>query len=248
MDLLTSIENKRKNMTLAEQKVADYLLKNYSHIESTTITRIAQQSNVSTSAVLRFCKTLGYQGYKDFRFAMANYLRSQSKSTGGDVYADFFKNYQQLLPKMAGLPREQLNKLINALSNNRTNFIFGVYRSAIPAQALAYSLCDLNHLSIFSSDNVETSHYAGVINSEDTVVLFSITGSKYNFNSLLASLKGCIPKNSFLITLNPNSELSKYCSETIVLPGLMNTQQSVIDLESIPTLFVESLINYMHGH
>ncbi|MFR0613571.1 MurR/RpiR family transcriptional regulator [Lactobacillus porci] len=246
MDLLTSIENKRNSMAVSEQKVADYLLENYSHIESTTITRIAHSANVSTSAVLRFCKTMGYQGYKDFRFAMADYLHSQTKNTGGDVYADFFENYQQLLPKLADLPRDQIKRLIAALTNERPNFIFGVYRSAIPAQDLAYSLCDLNHLSIYSSSTVETSHYAGVINPEDTIVFFSITGSKYNFASLLAGFNDSIPKNSFLITLNPNADLSKCCSETIVLPGLINTQQSVIDLESIPTLFVESLINYMH--
>lgn len=246
MDLLTSIKNKRDSMAVSEQKVADYLLENYGHIESTTITRLAESAHVSTSAVLRFCKTMGYQGYKDFRFAMADFLHSQSKNTNADTYADFLKNYQQLLPKLADLPREQINKLITALSNERPNFIFGIYRSAIPAQDLTYSLCDLNHLSVYSSNSVEASHYAGAINPEDTLVFFSILGNTSNFTSLIAGLNNSFPKNSFLITLNPDAALSKYCSETIVLPGLTNTQQSIIDLESIPMLFVEALVNCMN--
>jgi len=56
-----------------------------------------------------------------------------------------------------------------------------------------------------------------------------------------------MPKNSFLITMNPKAELAADFPHTIVLPERTFSSKSVVDTQSIPMVFVELLLNLIYG-
>ncbi len=54
----------RKNQ---EQKVMDFLLSHRDSVLDLSVSQIAKGADVSSSTVVRFCKSLGYEGLKDFK-------------------------------------------------------------------------------------------------------------------------------------------------------------------------------------
>lgn len=247
MNLIDSIEQHRKTFSKSELKVCEYILKYPEHIETYTITKVALEANASTSAVLRFCQTLGFQGYKDFRFEIINYLRNnRQENPSGNEMDDFLNDYSNNVNQLHELDHQKLEQLMNALTNGKVNYVSGIYYSALPAKELALGLNDLNQVSLFTEDYMDAAHLTRSLSADATFVWFSIDGNKKNFSYFMADMVNEMPKNSFLITLNPKAELSEIFSNTIVLPGRTFSNRSVIDTQAIPMLFVEMLLNLIH--
>ena len=60
------------SLTAAEKRCADYVLAHQQEAQFLSITELAEVSNVAEATVSRFCRRLGYRGYKSFKLALAN--------------------------------------------------------------------------------------------------------------------------------------------------------------------------------
>lgn len=69
-DVLVRLKDNKTEMNPAEKNVADYILNDPSRASSMSIHELASRSFVSTSAVIRMCRDIGYEGYRDFRRAL----------------------------------------------------------------------------------------------------------------------------------------------------------------------------------
>lgn len=58
-------------LTNTEMKVANYVLDNYEEVLNANITELSENAGVSDASVVRFCKSLGYKGYQDFKISAA---------------------------------------------------------------------------------------------------------------------------------------------------------------------------------
>ena len=67
--ILAKARNLQSHLSPTEKAAAHYLLEHYEEIVSSSIARFAQEAGVSKSSILRFCESLGFQGYKDFKIA-----------------------------------------------------------------------------------------------------------------------------------------------------------------------------------
>ena len=60
------------DLTTAEKKTADYVLRNPRESQFLSIAELAEESGVAEATVSRFCRRLGYKGYNAFKLAIAN--------------------------------------------------------------------------------------------------------------------------------------------------------------------------------
>ena len=247
MDLLNLIERHKNNFSKTEAKVYDYIINHPETVETYTITKIANESNTSTSAVLRFCQVLGFNGYKDFRFEMIKYLRDHYEGKDSTDYFNQLTNeYVKTIGQFQNLDRSLIEQLITALKQKKPLYIMGLHYSAAPARQLKLGLQTLGIMSYSAYDNIEATHLASTINDDATLILFSFSGNKSNFNNSLLALD-TLPKQAYLITLNPNAKIASAFNHTLVLPSNPLTSQSVIDSQSIAMIFVEILLNLLHN-
>jgi len=246
MNLMETIWLNKSNFSKTELKVFDYIVNNPEHIGTYTITKIADLAQTSTSAVLRFCQVLGFNGYKDFRYAMVEYLKSNYQKPSTDVIDNFIDGYNDVLNQLKTLDRETFNKLAESLKSNSTNYLVGIYLSSLPVQELHHGLQDLDILSHYANDHIAASHLANNITKDSTLVYFSSSGSSGNFTRFFSTLINNMPQESYLVTLNPNTSLVKQFTNTIILPGKSLASQSIVDLQSIQTVFVELLLNTIY--
>lgn len=68
---LTRIRERLDSISGTARQIADVVLANPEKAAYSTITDLAKRSNVSQSAVVRFCRQFGYAGYQEFRIALA---------------------------------------------------------------------------------------------------------------------------------------------------------------------------------
>ena len=68
---LLTIKNHYAELTATEQAVADYILQNSQEVIHMPIATFAENAGVVKSAVIRCCKSLGFEGYSDMKIALA---------------------------------------------------------------------------------------------------------------------------------------------------------------------------------
>ena len=60
-----------KDSTVAERKIAMYIRDNFTQILHCTLLELAEMIGVSDASVVRFCKSLGYKGFQEFKINAA---------------------------------------------------------------------------------------------------------------------------------------------------------------------------------
>lgn len=128
-------------LTAAEKRIADYIFAHPSRVLSMSVQTLAQQAETAASAVVRFCKTIGYSGYADFKVSLAVELsRKQPASymTGVEPGDDdslvlekiMAANVKALQDTLAGMDREAFGAVAGLLSGGGKIHIYGVGTSA----------------------------------------------------------------------------------------------------------------------
>lgn len=84
-------QEKVKSLKELELHLLEYVYKNYDLVPYLKIRDLANNANVSTGTVLRFCKKLGYDGYSDFRFVIKNALNNNTSPLSTTTHHDIIK-------------------------------------------------------------------------------------------------------------------------------------------------------------
>ncbi|MCD7893589.1 MAG: MurR/RpiR family transcriptional regulator [Erysipelotrichaceae bacterium] len=248
MNIIDTIKLNQDNFSKTEQKVANFILMNPEYVETHTISKLATETDTSTSAVLRFCQSLGFKGYKDFRYEMIQYIHtSHHPLDSSDLLNQLMSTYNQVFSQFRNLDRDIVIKLVNDLLNNQIIYISGIYYSSLPAMHLSMGLLDLGIQNHVLTDYITIGHNSRVINNEAMVIHFSLSGQKSELQRHIPDLIKTLPEKSYLITMNENGELGKFFTHKIVLPGHTFKNQSVFDIQSISMVFVEMILSLIHN-
>lgn len=235
------------NFSKSDKKVLDYIAKNKRKVETFTINQLALEANTSVASVQRCCQKLGYSGFKEFKFELAKNLNSSFSKEHHDEFPiryvnDLFKAVKNNLFEN----KEDINLLMKALKNTQPNIIMGTYYSAVPALYLYNGLLDLGCTSAYATSVVDGEHLLNTSTNNSTIILFSINGLIDNHKNYWHTLIENKRNNSFLITMNKETKLKSYFSHTFILPGKNIANQNAIDPQSIPVIFVETILNMMY--
>lgn len=114
-DVISALRAHDGRLASREQKVADYVKDHLEEISTLTITELAQVTGVSKPTVIRFCRTLGCEGFREFKLRLAQnlavslpYLDAQysAESKGTDTAID---EVLSALYATANIMRQQLD-------------------------------------------------------------------------------------------------------------------------------------------
>ena len=135
------IQKMYKSLTAAEKRIADYVTQYPSQTLSLSAAGLARQADTAASAVVRFCQSLGYSGYSEFKMQLAVELSQQkpaSYMTGveaGDHSSTVLEkimtaNIKALQDTMARMDRKTFAAAVDLLSNANNVYIYGIGTSA----------------------------------------------------------------------------------------------------------------------
>ncbi len=180
------INNRYNSLRKSEKRVAEFVQKHMEEVVVLSLRGLARKCGTSDATVLRFCRSLGYLGFADFKVSLVPELLRSSKKTYPEIREKensetvkemLQRNFQQQLDStLQNCDDAMLTSIALHISQANKILIIGLGGSA----GVAYIFCDsLGSLGIFSSflrDRSIIQNVVSTLNSGDVVIGISHSG------------------------------------------------------------------------
>lgn len=225
--VLDQIGAVRATLSPAERKVADQVQDHAGELLSANISAIARRAGVSDPTVLRFCRSLGYQGFQEFKLALAGSLASPTYATS--TFSEYRIADTDPMTTVAGkvveasqgafaalleqLDPDVLEEAVTALARARRVEFYGLGASATVAADAHHKFFRLNMTCIAYSDSHMQAMSAATLTGEDVVLAVSKTGRTVELvnNATVARRQGA----TVIALTQPESPLAAAASQVI---------------------------------
>lgn len=176
------------SLTAANARIANFVLSNPETTSQLSIAELAQRIGVSEPTVIRFCRKMGYTGFRELRQDLIGSIRQQSvlpevpAITSTDTVeqaADkvFALTVQALGQVRKSLPMEAIRHAAVAVLKARWVHIFGFGASATVAADAQHKLYRLAAMVVAYGDPHMQAMAASTFGPEDVLIAISNTGA-----------------------------------------------------------------------
>lgn len=230
--MLKEITRQYASLTPAEKKLADYVLQYPSETVGLSAAALAQRAGTAPSAVVRFCKSLGFEGFPAFKVRLAvvlsqqtpaSYMSGAARGDSSSTILDkiFAANIKALQDTAARIDRTAFSEAVSLLASANNIHIYGVGTSAGMVGELQHRLMILGFRSQCFTDiasmrlstmNLQPGDVAiGISHSGRTLV----TIEALELSRLAGAKTICLTSyNASPITAVSDHVLTVYCDET----------------------------------
>ncbi|MGY0692103.1 MurR/RpiR family transcriptional regulator [Virgibacillus sp. FSP13] len=172
----------------AEKSVAEYILKHPESVVSMSVKKLAAESYSSAAAVMRFCQSLGYKGFREFKLKLSGDLSvinlhdlDKEALVPGDSIEDIMSvitnnNIQSLFDTLQLLYKDQLEIAYHYLVEARKIDFYGVGSSYLIAYDAVQKFSRINKICTAYSDFHMQKVSAVNLSDQDVVVAVSYSG------------------------------------------------------------------------
>jgi DNA-binding MurR/RpiR family transcriptional regulator len=184
------IQNHLKFFTNSETKIAHYVLENYNEILNYTITELAEKVDTSDASVIRFCRSIGYKGYQDFKINMARDIAPANKLLDPELDREdtpeeicqkiFFSEMAVLKDTLAILDIKMLEKAAKVIVAAKRIELFGSGGSALVGMDAQHKLLKVGLKSFVHCDADIQAMSASLLGAGDVAIGISHSGSNRN--------------------------------------------------------------------
>ena len=188
--MLDRIQSMLHTLAPAEERVGKLLLSDPRAFANSPVTELAERARVSKPTVVRFCRSMGYEGLSDFKLKLAASLSEGvpfihrnvgAQDTSGDVLVKVIDNAVTAFLKYRNdASTAAIDKAAEAIAlahkkGKRLEF-FGVGNSGIVAQDAQHKFFRLGFNTISHSDGHLQIMSASLLGPGDCLVVFSNSG------------------------------------------------------------------------
>lgn len=187
LDTIGSLQN---SLTKTEKKIAQAILSQPDLLSQCSLSEVAHQLDVGEATFIRFCRTLGFKGYTDFKLDLAIELATQQKESSVLLDTDVAENDtpKEIAIKLQATLNNVIAETVNLLNYDelqqvvaemrRANriFLFGVGSSGLTAEDAKHKLMRIG----LQTDAVTNNHFmymqASLLKEGDVVIGISHSG------------------------------------------------------------------------
>ncbi|CAM3220202.1 MurR/RpiR family transcriptional regulator [Paenibacillus lupini] len=254
---LLLISSVYSSMTKAEKKVADAVQNNPEEAVLATVTDLAETAGVGETSVIRFCRTLGFRGYHDFKLSIAQDLVNMPSYTSGEIDDEdepmeiarkvTLNNENVLKGTLDLLDLEQIDQAVSSILGAKQIYIYGVGSSGITALDAHYRLMRLGFKVEAQRDAHIIAMSAALVDKEDVVIGISTSGST---KDLVDPIKQAKSNGATVICLTSHarSPITNYADTVLLIPsrempfqgGALSTKMAQIHMLDILSTIITS--------
>jgi DNA-binding MurR/RpiR family transcriptional regulator len=251
---LIKIKEIIQGLSPSERKVAQYILDYPQDISDLSIGELAQKSGSSEATVVRLCKLLDFNGYKDFKISITKDIAYASKDDEGEQYTDVepgddlklivqnisYNNKKSIDNTLEIISYEAIEAAVEAIAAADRIEFYGIGASYIIAFDAMQKFSRINKIAICYPDPHLQIASAANLNKGDVAIAISYSGeTKDTFDSIsVAKESGA---KTISITKFGQSPISDICDinlfvsapEISIRSGAMSSriaQLNVIDI------------------
>jgi RpiR family carbohydrate utilization transcriptional regulator len=219
-NLIRRIADNKSALRKSEAKVASFVLDNANQVIRMRIVDLASQSGVSEPTVIRFCRAIGFDGFRSFKLQLAQHLSlgevfTQFAVDDKDTIADlrnkvFDSTVGSLLTVRDELDVVALETAITTINQAKRVEFYGFGASGSVAADAQHKFFRLQ-VSTAAYTDPHIQHMSAIsLGKDDVVVAISQSGQT---QALLQSVRLAIEAGATVIGLAPqDTALSKLCS------------------------------------
>jgi DNA-binding MurR/RpiR family transcriptional regulator len=185
-DTFAHIRSMLPALSPAERKVGEYVLEHSEKVVRLTLAEIAKQAGVSDATAVRFCRSLGYDGWVGFKFALVQTLPHTPQLIHNGLSTDddpgtlarkvLLGSKQALDDTLAILDIEAFEKAVNLIAGAKTIMIAGVGTSGPMAHEMYNRLFRLGLNCQVQTDSYLQVMQVSLLSPEDVLIVISQTG------------------------------------------------------------------------
>lgn len=228
MDIVLRIKEEYRKLTKSEKKVADYFIDNYKDAINESTQSIAFATDTSPATVIRFVKTLKFDGLQQLKLAIAADMDSQKPDITDEIIHQkdglseiVEKNKRNLINSIerlyALMDLELIEKSVDAIDSAKKVYLFGVGASGIVCYDINYKLSRIGKDVVFNNDIHLQLVNLNFITKEDACVCVSYSGNTKE-TVLVAEIAKKAGAKTVGICCYGRNELSKICDITLRVP------------------------------
>ena len=238
----------------AEKNVVDFILDHPQEVMGKTVHELASITYTSASTIVRFCRKMGFHGYKEFQQGLVyEFAMSQGSvnvalqdisprdSTTDVIRKVTQKNVDSLRITEKLLNSETIDACVQLLSQSRVINLFGIGASLLAAKDLQLKLLRVDKFCNMSDDWHSQFLYAKNMGPDDVAVIISYSGLTREMITCAKAAKKNGAKVIAITRGDSNSELIKYANYTlgvgstefIVRSGAMSSRLSQLNVIDI---------------
>lgn len=225
LSCLNAIKNHYNALTATEKKVADYILKNCDRVITMSVAEFAENASVANSAIIRCCKSLGFEGYAELKMALAMEL-SKNKQLNYTPYIYptddaaaildkiFSANVKTLHDTAEKLDRVLLQNVVDLLDQAHATYIYGIGTSAAIVSDFQYRIMQLGY-TVFCYTDVPSMKISTLnIRKGDVAIGISHSGRTIATIEVLELAKAN-GADTVCITSYPGSPITKVADHSV---------------------------------
>lgn len=216
MNIFDLMETKLRSFTKTDRTIYENLKRHPNEFAQASYGELVSVMGVSQSALTRFAKKLGFNGYADLQFQLNNDVRSQAglveEETNAQIYAGFLKCVED------EVDRVELERLAHDILAADKVTCLGFQYSGLPARFLSFNL--LTGYGI-DSDKPEFDYLIHPYTEKDLLIIFSAASGEF-FRPLLKRLNVLDQRDRprvVLVTMSPKHVLRRQSDQVILLPS-----------------------------
>lgn len=180
MPAIMKIKSAYASLPTAERRVAEFILNNPAKAPLMVINEIANEVGVSVPSVTRLAKKLGYEGFLDFRVALAQGSAAMEiettepiseKDSDEAIIEKTFKCCAEAIEDtLKALDKKALTNLADSIITARRIIVFGTAASATFAYDLAKQLVFLGFDAVSVNDTMTMELYSKKLQRDDLFI------------------------------------------------------------------------------
>lgn len=235
------LESIYEDLSVTEKTIADFFIHNKKKMDFSS-KAISKKLHVAESALTRFSKKCGFEGYRDFIFAYKNsFLEIEEKVNG--LTQIVFSTYQDMLNKNYSIINDkQIHRIVKMMIDANRVFVYGIGSSGMCAREFKIRFMRLGLDVEYVTDEHIMKMNTFLMDDKCLLIGMSISGE-----NLIDYLKGAKQVNAktVFITANFRSKMIEYCDEVLKI-GSTKYLDSV-DIIS-PQFSILVMIDILYSH
>ncbi|MGM0209010.1 hypothetical protein IGI96_003534 [Enterococcus sp. DIV0421] len=222
VNLILKIQTQYNQFTKAEKKIADYVLSYKENIIYMSITELANVCAVGETSVYRFCRTMEFGGYQEFKMELSLYLASNRTENIEKENQEFRIEKERMKRQIDAveetyqlLDMRSIIRVVEMMEEANSIFFFGVGGSAQTAQDFWSKFLRITSKVRIIQDAHLQAMATSLLTEKDLVFLVSYSGATKDIVNIADIAKG-VNAHVVGITRYQKSPLTKYTDEILL--------------------------------
>lgn len=242
------------DLTSSEQTLAHLIAERPTFIINSTIAEVARESATSNATIVRFCRKLGFDGFRSFRLQLVVEME-HAEGTGSAVDPDFpitpRQSTTEMLASIADLTKEAVDachaalrpadvqRVARIITQADAVFFFATGDSQISCEAFANILLKLGIRCVIAGSQGEYHAVAHAVRRDDLAIFVTYSGDFLASPTLVDTLPVLKEKQCPTVLITASTARSPYIDHHLIFPARESSQGKMA------TFYSQACIRYI---